>query len=528
MSDSDFQLYDTTLRDGAQQEGLVLSVGDKLSIARRLDAFGVTFIEGGWPGAIPKDTEFFRRAQTELTLRNAQLVAFGATRRPDISADADPQLAALLHAQTPVVTLVAKADSRHVDLALKTTKTENLAMVRDSVRHLVREGRRVFLDAEHFFDGFRTDRAYALSVLDVAAEAGAEVVVLCDTNGGMLPEEIGSIVDIARMCGVRLGIHCHDDTGCAVANTLLAVDAGATHVQATAHGYGERCGNANIFTIAANLALKRGLPIVSTQGLAELSETAEAITAITTVAAPRSAPYVGAAAFTHKAGLHTSAVRVDPSLYQHIEPERVGNTMRTLVSDMAGRAAIELKARELGYDLGAGSAAVGRVAARVKQLEGEGYTFESATASFELLVLEELSGGGRPFEVDSWTVVLSSDRHVCADVRVRVGGVVHTAQTARGSAVEALCAALHQALAESHPGLKGWSLAEHRATSLDGSLGKPAATRVMVTLTDGEKRCSTVGVDDDHLTASWRALQDAATFILLCDKRSGVVVSELV
>jgi 2-isopropylmalate synthase len=517
----DFQLYDTTLRDGAQQEGLVLSVGDKLSIARRLDAFGVTFIEGGWPGAIPKDTEFFHRALTELDLRNAQLVAFGATRRPDTSAQADPQLAALLRAQTPVVTLVAKADSRHVDLALRTTKTENLAMVRDSVRHLVREGRRVFLDAEHFFDGFRTDRAYALSVLDVAAEAGAEVVVLCDTNGGMLPEEIASIVDTARMCGIRLGIHCHDDTGCAVANTLLAVDAGATHVQATAHGYGERCGNANLFTIAANLALKRGLPVVSAQGLAELSETADAITAITSVAAPRSLPYVGAAAFTHKAGLHTSAVRVDPSLYQHIEPERVGNTMRTLVSDMAGRAAIELKARELGYDLGAGSAAVGRVAARVKQLEGQGYTFESATASFELLVLEELSAG-RPFEVDSWKVVLSSDRLVSAEVRVKVGGAVYAASTTRGSAVEALCAALHEALAESHPGIKGWSLAEHRTTSLDGSLGKPAATRVVVTLTDGEKRCSTVGVDDDQLTASWRGLHDAATFILLCDKRSTV------
>lgn len=526
MSDSDFQLYDTTLRDGAQQEGLVLSVGDKLSIARRLDAFGVTFIEGGWPGAIPKDTEFFRRAQTELTLRNAQLVAFGATRRPDIAAHDDPQLAALVRAQTPIVTLVAKADSRHVDKALRTTNAENLAMVRDSVRFLVGEGRRVFLDAEHFFDGFRTDRRYALSVIEVAAEAGAEVVVLCDTNGGTLPEEIGSIVDVAvtALDGVRLGIHCHDDAGCAVANTLLAVDAGATHVQATAHGYGERCGNANLFTVAANLALKRGLPVVSAQGLAELSGIAEAITGITSVAAPRSAPYVGAAAFTHKAGLHTSAVRVDPSLYQHIEPELVGNAMRTLVSDMAGRAAIELKARELGYDLAAGSDIVGRVATRVKELEREGYTFESATASFELLVLEELSEGTRPFEVDSWKVVISSDRVVTAQVRVKAGGVFHNADATHTSAIEALCAALRQALAESYPAVKAWHLAEHRATSLDGSLGKPAATRVVVSLTDGEKRCHTVGVDEDNLTAAWRALQDAATFILLCDKRSTVAV----
>jgi 2-isopropylmalate synthase len=522
MSDSDFQLYDTTLRDGAQQEGLTLSVGDKLSIARRLDAFGVTFIEGGWPGAIPKDTEFFRRAQTELNLRNAQLVAFGATRRPDTSAQADPQLAALLRAETPVVTLVAKADSRHVDLALRTTKTENLAMVRDSVRHLVRNGRRVFLDAEHFFDGFRNDRAYALSVIEVAAEAGAEVVVLCDTNGGTLPEDIGSIVDTALLAGVRLGIHCHDDTGCAVANTLLAVDAGVTHVQATAHGYGERCGNANLFTLAANLTLKRGVPVVSPQGLAELSEVADAITGITSVAAPRSAPYVGAAAFTHKAGLHTSAVRVDPSLYQHIEPELVGNTMRTLVSDMAGRAAIELKGRELGYELEAGSELVGRIAARVKELEHEGYTFESATASFELLILEELSEGERPFDVDSWKVVLSSDRVVTAQVRVKVGSSTHVAETTRTTAVEALYFALRQALTEPHPGLARWHVAEHRTTSLDGSLGKPAATRVLVTVTDGEKACHTVGVDEDTLTASWRALQDAVTYILLCAKRSTV------
>lgn len=507
----DFHLYDTTLRDGTQQEGLVLSVGDKLAVARRLDAFGVTFIEGGWPGAIPKDTEFFRRARHELTLRNAQLVAFGATRRPDLAVHEDPQVAALLAAETPVVTLVAKADSRHVELALRTTQTENLAMIRDTVRHLVREGRRVFVDAEHFFDGYRTNRAYSLQVAEVAAEAGAEVVVLCDTNGGTLPDELGDVLTVTASTGVRLGIHCHDDSGCAVANTLLAVDAGASHVQVTAHGYGERCGNANLFTVAANLALKKNLPVVSSSSLTAMSEVAQAIADITTAPPLRSAPYVGVAAFTHKAGLHTSAVRVDPSLYQHIEPDLVGNTMRTLVSDMAGRAAIELKAKELGYDVSSSSDVVARVAARVKDLERQGYAFESANASFELLLLEEL-GRGRPFTVDTWRLTLSPGR--CeATVSFHPAGRVSTGTGS--SPVEALFQALRAGVESASADLGKWQYATSQAWSLDGSLGKPTAIRAVVTLTDGQQRISTVGVDEDSVTASWRALQDAVTFIVL-------------
>jgi 2-isopropylmalate synthase len=523
-SDSDFQLYDTTLRDGVQQEGLVLSVGDKLAVARRLDDFGVGFIEGGWPGAIPKDTEFFRRARTELDLRNAKLVAFGATRRPDIAVHADPQVAALLEAETPVITLVAKADSRHVDLALRTTKAENLAMIRDTVRFLVSEGRRVFLDAEHYFDGFRTDRAYALSVVEVATEAGAEVVVLCDTNGGMLPEDIGSIVDTSKLPGVKLGIHCHDDSGCAVANTLLAVDAGVSHVQATAHGYGERCGNANMFTVAANLVLKRGLPVVGQDRLAGLSDLARAISEITAAPASRSAPYVGAAAFTHKAGLHTSAVRIDPSLYQHIEPEDVGNTMRTTVSDMAGRASIELKAREFGYDLPAGSEVVARISKRVKEMEKQGYSFEAADASFELVVREELEQCARPFGVDYWRLTHGSDGVCKAHLVVLVNGDAVTAQAQAGSALEALFQALCQGLAGYYPDVKRWELAHWQAWSLDGSLGKPSASRALVTLASPEDRCCTVGVDDDNLTAAWRALLDAVTFILLSRERSTAAV----
>ncbi|WP_117210695.1 citramalate synthase [Allorhizocola rhizosphaerae] len=498
MPASEFQLYDTTLRDGTQQEGLVLSVGDKLAVARRLDEFGVTFIEGGWPGAIPRDTEFFRRAKTELVLKNAQLVAFGATRRPDVAVHHDPQVAALLEAETPFVTLVAKADSRHVELALRTTNTENLAMIRDTVRHLVRQGRRVFVDAEHYFDGFRTDRAYALSVVDTAMEAGAEVVVLCDTNGGTLPHELTSIVDTTRLASHRLGIHCHDDSGCAVANTLMAVDAGVTHVQATAHGYGERCGNANLFTVAANLVLKRGLPVIAHSQLATLSEVAQAITDITSMPAHRSAPYVGAAAFAHKAGLHTSAIRVDPSLYQHIEPAMVGNTRRTLVSDMAGRASIEMKARELGYELA--PEAVARVATRVKELESQGYVFEAATASFELLVRAE-TGADRPFDVDGWQVTVGD---AVVEATVEVDGAITRASGQ--TAIEALW----RALAAARPEIGAWRLDHCQTWTLEGTLG----IRATVTLKDGDNRCSTVGVDTDGVTATWRALQDAVRFVL--------------
>lgn len=507
---SDFQLYDTTLRDGTQQEGLALSVGDKLAVARQLDSFGVSFIEGGWPGAIPKDTEFFRRARTELQLAKAHLVAFGATRRPDLAVDADPQVRALLEAETPVVTLVAKADSRHVDLALRTTKSENLAMIRDTVRHLVREGRRVFLDAEHFFDGYHEDRAYALAVVEVAAQAGAEVVVLCDTNGGTLPFQLGDVLSVTAETGVRLGIHCHDDSGCAVANTLLAVDAGASHVQVTAHGYGERCGNANLFTVAANLLLKKGLRVVD--DLSRMTDVARAIGDITTVQSPRSAPYIGSGAFTHKAGLHASAVRIDPSLYQHIDPEAVGNGMRTLVSDMAGRAAIELKAKELGYT--PSFDVLTRVTARVKEMERLGYTFETANASFELLLIEETAPVARPFEVDSWRLTVGSGAAAQVSLRLAIGGVAKHAAATGPEPVEALYAALREGLLSSYPDIARWRLTETQSWSLDGSLGKPVATRAMVTLADGARRCSTVGVGSDDVSAAWRALQDAVTYVL--------------
>src|SRR3954454_13384203 len=385
----DFHVYDTTLRDGAQREGLTLTVADKLAIARHLDDLGVGFIEGGWPGASPKDTEFFRRAQTELDLRHAQLAAFGSTRRAGTKAADDPLVAALREARTPVVKMGGKPPSLHVEKPLRTTRDGGLAMLRDTVAHLLAEGTRVFIDAEHFFDGYRHDPKYAVEFVRVAAESGAEVVALCDTNGGMLPDEIAdAVADVMGKSSAKLGIHCHNDAGCAVANTLAAVNAGATHVQGTLNGYGERTGNADLVTIVANLELKRRMKLLAGNGLQESTRIAHAVSEITNVPPYARQPYVGASAFAHKAGLHASAIKVDPDLYQHLDPELVGNDMRLLVSDMAGRASIELKGAALGFDLSKDKELVTRVTERVKAMESGGYTFEAADASFELLLAE--------------------------------------------------------------------------------------------------------------------------------------------
>ena len=525
MPDGQLHVYDTTLRDGSQQEGLNLTVADKLAVARRLDEFGVGFIEGGWPGAIPKDTEFFRRARTELRLRHATLAAFGSTRRPGAVAADDPQVAALRESGAPVVTLVAKSHDRHVRLALRTTLAENLAMIADTVRHLRAEGRRVFLDAEHFFDGYRSDRAYALECVRVAAEAGAEVVALCDTNGGMLPGEIGGVVSaVAEATGARLGIHCHDDTACAVANTLVAVEAGASHVQGTANGYGERAGNANLFSVVAGLQLKRRREVLPPGCLAEMSRVAHAISEITNVTPHAHQPYVGYSAFAHKAGLHASAVKVDPMLYQHIDPGLVGNDMRMLVSDMAGRASVEIKGRQLGYDLSRDKALAGRVVERVKDMESRGYTFEAADASFELLLRDELAGEPlRHFSVESWRVIVErrADASVVSEatVKLRAKGERIVATGEGNGPVNALDNALRLALERLYPELAMLELADYKVRILEGSHGTAAVTRVLIESSDGtgapDGTWSTVGVDENIIAASWHALAEAVTYALL-------------
>ena len=515
---STFDVYDTTLRDGAQQEGLNLSVADKLAIARQIDGLGVGYIEGGWPGANPKDTEFFRRAREELHLENATLAAFGATRRAGTAAADDPLVAALRDSGASVVTLVAKSHDRHVELALRTTLEENLAMVRDTVAHLTAEGQRVFLDAEHFFDGYRANRDYALEVLRTAFEAGAEVAALCDTNGGMLPDWVADVVDdvIAR-AGGRVGIHCHNDTGCAVANTLSAVDAGATHVQGTLNGYGERTGNADLVSVVANLELKLGRQVLPDGLLREATRIAHAVADVTNVPPASRQPYVGVSAFAHKAGLHASAIKVDPDLYQHMKPEGVGNDMRLLVSDMAGRASIELKGRELGFDLSGDKDLVDRVTARVKQMESQGYTFEAADASFELLLLEELEGARPSYvEVESWRVITETrpgaEAVSEATVKLRAGGA-RIVQTGEGNGpVNALDQALREAIGQAFPEVTKFELIDYKVRISDQGHGTDAITRVLIETSDGVSSWVTVGVGHNVIEASWGALVDGLTF----------------
>ena len=516
-----FHIYDTTLRDGAQQEGLNLSVHDKLTIARHLDDLGVGFIEGGWPGANPKDTEFFKLAKSELKLQNATLVAFGATRRPNVKAAEDNLLRALQDSGAPAVTLVAKSYDRHVELALRTTLDENLAMIGDSIKFLREGGQRVFLDAEHFFDGYLANPKYALEVVRVAAEAGADVIALCDTNGGMLPDQLSEIVhEILNKSSARLGIHCHNDTGCAIANSLAAVAAGATHVQGTLNGYGERTGNADLVAIIANLQLKKGQQVLPEGKLEEAFRISHAVAEVTNVSPSARQPYVGVSAFAHKAGLHASAIKVDPAMYQHEDPERVGNDMRMLVSDMAGRASIELKSQELGIDIGSDREVSARIVERVKNLEARGFTFEAADASFELLLREEVEGV-RPkyFDIEQWetTVDQNLDGTVTsrANVSVKARGKTIEASGSGNGPVNAIDNALRNALENIYPELKDLELTDYKVRILEGRLGTGAVTRVLVETSDGRGEWSTIGVHENVIAASAMALEDALTYGLL-------------
>ncbi|MDA3628310.1 citramalate synthase [Saccharopolyspora sp. WRP15-2] len=520
----EFHVYDTTLRDGAQREGISYSVTDKLAVARLLDSLGVGFVEGGWPGALPKDTEFFHRAaEGELELRHAALVAFGSTRRAGAKVDEDPQVRALLDSRAPVVTLVAKSDRRHIERALRTDVAENCAMVADTVRHLVGEGRRVFLDAEHFFDGYAFDPDTSLRVLESAVEAGADVVVLCDTNGGQLPLQLAETVgEVVARTGFRLGIHCQDDTGCAVANSVAAVQAGATHVQCTANGYGERAGNADLFAVLGNLGVKLEMPVLPEGKLRELTRTSHALAEIANLAPDTHQAYVGQSTFAHKAGLHASAIKVDPELYNHIDPAVVGNGMRVLVTEMAGRASLELKGAELGLDLSSAPDAVTGAVRRVKELEARGWSFEAADASLELLLRREMvtAAGAEPveapFELESYRVVLDhrSDGEVIAEatVKVRVAGERVIATAEGNGPVNALDAALRKALVPHLPWLESVELADYKVRILTDAPGTDAVTRVLVESRDGEEEWTTVGVHANIVEASWLALCDALVY----------------
>jgi 2-isopropylmalate synthase len=521
MQTDEFHVFDTTLRDGAQREGISYSVADKLAVARLLDQIGVGFIEGGWPGAMPKDTEFFARAADgELVLKNATLVAFGATRKAGIAVQDDLQVRALLDSRASVITLVAKSDVRHVEQALRTSLEENLAMVADTVAFLRAEGRRVFLDCEHFFDGYRHDPDYGVRVLAAAVAAGADVGVLCDTNGGMLPMDITEIVtDVRSRTGMRLGIHTQDDTGCAVANTLAAVAAGATHVQGTANGYGERAGNANIFSVIGGLVTKMKLDVLPADCLSEVVRVSHAIAEIANLAPDEHAPYVGSSAFAHKAGLHASAIKVSPELYNHLDPSVVGNGQRILVTEMAGRASVELKSRELGIDVSAQPEVVGKVVDRIKEREAGGWSYEAADASFELLLRDELGTAPQQFTVESYRVIIDrqEDGRLLSEATVKVhaaGRRVISTEEGNGP-VNALDRALRSALGSAYPRLADFELTDYKVRILPGKAGTDAVTRVLVQTSDHHREWTTVGVHANVVEASWLALVDAVRYGLL-------------
>jgi 2-isopropylmalate synthase len=517
------EIYDTTLRDGSQQVGLDLTVADKIRVAEALDSLGVDVIEGGWPGSNPKDAEFFERVR-HMEFRHATLAAFGATRLPGRHVEDDASLAALLAAETPIVTLVGKSWTLHVDEALRTTRAENVAMVADSVRYMAAHGRRVVFDAEHFFDGYLADRGYALEVLAAAAEAGADTLALCDTNGGTLPDDVGRIVaEVADRSRTKIGVHFHNDASCAVANSVVAIAAGGLHVQGAANGYGERCGNADLFSIIASLELKRGHSLLPDGRLAALASTARTIADVANLPFEARQPYVGSSAFATKAGLHASAIARRPDAYAHVDPATVGNEAQVLVSELAGRSNVLAKAAELGLDLSADPSLAGRVLDQVKEAEHRGYAFEAADASFELLVRKTAGVLPTWFELEGYRAVIErsgdADRSE-AIVRLLLGsgseGPGRVVAVGEGvGPVHALDQALRRALSEVYPALAGIHLVDYKVRILDGRAATSAVTRVMLTSADADGEWTTVGVSDDIVTASWEALADGIAYGLL-------------
>ena len=521
-------IYDTTLRDGSQLEGISLTVDDKLRIAEQLDRLGVAFIEGGWPGANPKDDEFFERAKTELDLSTSTFVAFGSTRRAKGKVDSDPTLTNLVAAGTEVVCIVGKCWDYHVTEALKTTLDEGVAMVADSVEYLVAQGKRVFFDAEHFFDGFKRNPEFSLRVVEAAAMAGAEAVVLCDTNGGSLPPDVeaavGAVVDHVDC---QVGIHLHNDTGCGVANALAAVRAGATQVQGTINGYGERVGNCDLVPIMANLELKMGIQCLPEGRLANLTSVAHHVAELVNFSVDPQQPYVGSTAFAHKAGLHTSALSRASDAYEHVDPEAVGNGTRVLVSEMAGRSTLEMKAEALGIELDGKT--VGDVIDTLKKLEHEGYHFEAADASLELL-MRGAAGWEQPFfRLESFSVDtdhrsgtnarlwndVAVDVETSATVKVWVDDTRHLAVGEGNGPVNALDAALRNALGDIYPALDRISLTDFKVRVLDTGKGTGAITRVLLDSTDGAREWTTIGVSENIIEASWQALVDSLVYGLL-------------
>ncbi len=513
-------LYDTTLRDGAQGEGIHFSLADKLRIAQRLDAFGMHYIEGGWPGSNEKDIEFFREAR-KLKFKHAKLAAFGSTRRADAKVEDDKQVALLLEAGTPVITLVCKASMLHVTEILRTTPDENLAMIRDTISYLKAQGREVIFDGEHTFDGYKMDAKYTTACYQAADEAGADYLVLCDTNGGTMPHEIAAITKslLGAVKKSKLGIHTHDDCGLAVANALASIQAGALQVQGTINGYGERTGNCNLVTTIANLQLKLGTKVLPAEKVAELRDLSLFVDEVANQRPSGRAPFVGSAAFAHKGGIHVNAVNKLAASYEHIAPELVGNHQRVLVGELAGRANIMLKARTLGLKLEEKSPEALKVLDKIKSLENQGYEFEAADASFELLVRKSLDQYKPFFELVEYHVsIRKNGAHkfdaVEATIKLTVNGEkVYTVAEGDGP-VNALDAALRSALIRFYPKLADMKLVDYKVRIIDSTSGTAAKTRVFIESSDGDSTWATVGVSHDIIEASWRALRDSVDYLL--------------
>ena len=531
------QLYDTTLRDGTQREGMSLSAEDKVKIARELDALGISYIEGGWPGSNPKDAEFFQRIQ-QIELKTAKVSAFGSTRHAKNTCEEDANIRALVEANTPVVTLVGKSSTLHVEKVLETTLDENVRMISDSVAYFKQLGKEVIYDAEHFFDGYKLDAEYALETIVAAARAGANVIVLCDTNGGSLPEEVTLAVKVVHehlrteLRGLRtesdsldpqssvlspqLGIHTHNDGALAVANAMAAVQAGCTQVQGTINGYGERCGNMDLVPLIANLQIKQGYQCVAPEQLRRLSEVSHFVAEVANINPDTHAPYVGRSAFAHKGGIHVAAIAKVAASYQHIEPELVGNELRVVVSELAGRGNVRMRAESLGLTLNGNERAVLQ---RIKELESGGFQFEAAEGSFEMLVRRASPDYTPPFELLDFTVIVEkrggNDMMSQATVKLRVGGeVMHTAAEGDGP-VNALDQAIRKALLPHYPELAEVHLVDYKVRIVDEHLGTAAKPRVLIETARGDERWSTVGCSENIIEASWQALWDSLELPLL-------------
>ncbi|MFZ5649906.1 MAG: citramalate synthase [Bacillota bacterium] len=518
------EIYDTTLRDGAQGEGISFSVEDKIKIALKLDKMGIHYIEGGWPGSNPKDMEFFHKI-SQQPLKNSRIAAFGSTRRPNIRAEEDPNLRSIMDSGAGVATLVGKTWDYHVTHALSTTPDENIAMIRESVAYLKGKGLTVVYDAEHFFDGLKANPEYALATLEAAAGAGASTLVLCDTNGGTLPTDIReAVLAVGERSDVRLGIHCHNDIDMAVASSIMAVMAGVSHVQGTVNGYGERCGNANLCSIIPSLVLKCGMETIPRENLKKLTELSRYVSEVANMHPVSSQPYVGSSAFAHKGGIHVSAIVKSSRTYEHIDPEMVGNRRRVLVSELSGLSNLLYKYKELNLDLELQKEENRELLERIKEMENEGYQFEGAEGSFELLLRKLKAGYREPFRLESLRIIIEmSGDKPCesqAVIKMSVGDrVVHTAAEGSGP-VNALDNALRKALDEFYPCIRTMQLSDYKVRVLEEKDGTGAQVRVLIETGDGKRSWGTVGVSANIIEASWKALVDSIAFGLLKNQES--------